>query len=229
MFKKVLCFSLFLLIFCIPTNALAANEVCFSLADANTEKNRLFETTLSTDSEVAAFVATLSFDENALEFKEAKTLWDTAEISVNSSEKGSVRLAYLCEGGTKGELIALTFKAKTQSTQITLSLEQVIDKNAADLSASVKKDTNITVLSKAAEDDKTKDTKADFTQGYNSDSVTKPTAQNANESIEVKAENEADISLVTGVILFALVMFAVAGAAFFLGKNTNKNKYGRKN
>ncbi len=224
MFKKILCFSLLLVFFCLPLNVLAANEVRFSLADVSTEKNRLFETTLSANSEVAAFVATLTFDENVLEFREAKALSDTAEISVNNSESGSVIIAYLCKEGTKGELIAFTFKAKDESTHIALSLEQVIDKSAADLSVSSQKSASVTVLSKITQKDKTKETKDDLSEADSLASDTNTTLQNSNESIEVKAEKGVDVNLVTSIICTAFVIFAVAGVAFVLGKKSGKNK-----
>ena len=133
MFKKSFCLMFVLIALSTPYFAFAENEASAFLSNVCCEKNRLFETYLSVNTEVCAFIAILEFDESKVEFREATALSEDTVISVNNSEKGKVTLAFLNKNGIKDEVLKLTFKAKADSTDITLNLEQVINRKGEDI------------------------------------------------------------------------------------------------
>ncbi|MBR3987947.1 MAG: hypothetical protein IKK10_01440 [Clostridia bacterium] len=225
MFKKLLCPLILLALLTLPLSVSAVSNVSFSLSDVSTEKNKLFETVLSADAEVSAFVAHLEFDENKTEFKGAKAISGSAEISVNSNEKGKVSLAYLAEDGTSGELVSFTFKSKTESTSISLSLEQVIDKNANELGVAGKKGANVTVNIKA-DCPKSNKTNEESNSTAHTDTGTASTGE---VYIDIPSKNSTDATLIICISVLFVMIFAVAAVAFFLGRNSAENKNSRKN
>lgn len=227
MYKRLLCAFVLLILFSAPVNASAENEVSFHLTDASCDKNRLFETTLCVSGEVAAFTAELNFDENAVEFREAKALTEDAELSVNSNEIGKIKIAYLCESGTAGELITFTFKSTDKSTDINLNVEQVIDSDSNDLSVTSLKGATITVEAKKPNNNNKSD-KADSTEGSESSSPSTHSFDSTKDSVaylEIPPENAVDTTLIFCIAGGTALMFAVAAVAFFLGKKASaKNK-----
>lgn len=206
-----------LLLLISPLSVFAVSEVSFSLTDVSTEKNRLFETTLCVSGEVAAFNATLTYDENSIEFREAKVLTEDAEISINSNEAGMVKIAYLCEDGATGELIKFTFKSADKSSSISLSAEQVIDCDLNDLSVTSLKGAEISVIS----DNKTESKHEAKTE------TTEVTTANASKSPavykELTAENGSDLNLIICIAGGSALVLAVALLGFFLGRSSAKN------
>ncbi len=234
MCKRLVCFLLgvVLLSFSVIT-ANAEEGVCFSLENTEVSQNEAFEITLSADSSVAVFLAHLEFDENAVEFKEAKALSSSAELSVNH-KSGKITLAYLMESGAKGELIVLSFKAKDKNASISLKLEQVIDSMGNEVFISSVKDAEITLTQKPAKTNSNQSiekppaipTKASIatTQDVPASSVGAtynyiylPAKDNRNSTLVTFAAGGFTITLGIGVI------------AFILGRGTNKTSEKDKN
>lgn len=210
MFKKLICIFTLAALLVLPARVSAESDLGFSLTDVTTEKNRLFETTLSTDTEVAAFVIKLNFSESTT-FKEAKALHEDAMLSVNC-EQGQVTVAYLCESGAKGELIEFTFKSSDRSSTIDLSAEQVIDKNAEDLSIFTK-GANVTVLSKVKpQNDKTQNEKPLPTFTYNK------------TNIDIEPKGTFDFTLALCFFSGGVLLSATAVVAFLLGKKSQNKQ-----
>lgn len=233
MCKKLLCVFILTAILCSPVNVLCANDVSFSLTDVTTEKNRLFETQLCVSDEVAAFTATLTFDENALQFRQAKALSDEAVISVNDTEEGKVKIAYLCENGATGELLSFTFKSSDKSSHIDLSAEQVIDTNANDLSPKSIKGAEISVSSishqdKSKTESENSKPQTNESQNYQTNLQDESSVANTTLYLDIPPKDGTDLSLILSIAGGAVVVFMVAAVAFFLGKNSDKNKNNRK-
>lgn len=115
----------------------------FSLSPVQTSKGRLFSVSLEckADKEIGSFIAEIEYNADAVEYKSAKVTDKSAELSVNSTQEGLVRLVYLCEEGadckSKTPLVQFTFKAlQTGEHKISLGVRQVIDHRGADVEAS---------------------------------------------------------------------------------------------
>ncbi len=225
MFKWFICFLFVFVTVCMPLSALAESEFSASLSDISCEKNRLFETALSVNTEVSAFVATLEFDQNKVEFKEANALSEFSEISVNSSDAGKVTLAFLNENGTKGEILSFTFKAKDANTFISLKLEQVINHNAEDITLTGVKGANVTITSKVP--DKSKSEKEDKAESQ--PQTTNSNGNKDNLNLTVPAKESPDTWFVVSVSLTAVLVVAIGAVGFILGKNSNSKNKNRKN
>lgn len=225
MFKKSFCLLFVLLAACTPFSAFAENEASAFLSSVTTEKNMLFETTLSVNAEVAAFVATLEFDESKVEFRGATPLSEASEISVNSSEKGKVTLAFLSEYGIKGEVIGFTFKAKSKSTFIALKLEQIIDKNGEDLELKKVSGANVTITAKSA----------DKAEAQNKPSPNSPeTTVSASKtkgtlSIMIPSDDDADYPALLSIFTGSALLIAAGVTGFILSRNSGSKKQNRKN
>lgn len=213
MYKYLLCTLALLMVFALPLNVSAAEEVTFSLTDVSCEKNRLFETTLCVSGKVAAFVAELTFDENAVAFRSASAVSDDAQLSVNSNESGKIKVAFLCKNGVNGEVINFTFKSTSESSHIDLSVEQVIDSSSNDLAVKSLTGAEITVGTKETI--------------VNTESTDQPTEAEStyvgSNHIEL-AQNDS-LNTSTLVIYIAggvVLLFGVAAAAFFIGRNSRR-------
>lgn len=226
MCKRLFCFLLIIIGALVPFSVLAADASAF-LSDAATEQNRLFETTLSVNTKVASFVAILEFDPSKLEFKSAKALADDSELSVNSDDKGQVKLAFLNENGTKGGVIAFTFKAGCENAYISLNLEQVIGKNAEDIVLTNVKGSSITVNTKLADSktntNQTKNEKANVTEPPTA-TTTLSTKQSEDINLNVPPKEGSDLWLIAGISAGALLIVAVGITGFFLGRKLNDKK-----
>lgn len=106
----------------------------FTLSDAEVKSGRLFSVSLCVNSKqkIAAFVGEITFDENTVEYREAKATDNNALLSVNSKEKNKITFVYLCEDGVecsgKTEIITFVFKAKMPcGSELSLSAKDVID------------------------------------------------------------------------------------------------------
>lgn len=225
MFKRLVCAFLLLVLLIAPTNVFAANEAGFSLTDVTTEKNRLFETALFVSGDVAAFTATLTFDESTINFRSAKAADENAVLSVNSTN-GKVKIAYLCETGATGELVTFTFKSSAQSAFISLSVGQVIDAKANDLSAQSLKGANVTVVSASKTEDKdaNKGETATATAATEATEVTKGPAVSA----ELPVKGGVDVTFILLFAVGAVLATMLILAAFFLGRRSAKNNNNRK-
>lgn len=222
MFKRLICTLSLLVLLILPISAFAAGEVSFSLTDVSTEQNRLFETTLCASGEVAAFTATLTYDETAIEYRSAKAVGTDASLSVNSNESGKVKIAYLCENGATGELVKFTFKSADKSSSISLTAEQVIDTKANDLSVTSLKGAEVSVIS----DNKT-DTKLE-TEAETTETAAANTSKSPAVYKELTAENGSDVNLILCVAGGVVLVLAVALLGFFLGRSSAKNNNNRK-
>ena len=136
-FCSVICTVLFLASF---VNAWAAG-CCFSLTDAQADKGRLFKVSLVCEGteKIAAFVADIEYDSQALSYRSVSVNNKNAEYSINAVEEGKLRLAYLCEDGVdcadKEPLLDFTFKAEQAGGfEITAHIEQTIDADGTDVS-----------------------------------------------------------------------------------------------
>lgn len=220
MYKRLLCAFALLILFSAPVNA-SAEEVSFSLSDVSCEKNRLFETTLCVSTEVAAFTATLTYDENEVEFRNAKAVSKTAELSVNSGESGKVKIAYLCESGAVGEAVTFTFKSADKSSKITLTAEQVIDSDSNDLAVTSLKGAEISVDSHKSSEPQTE-------SGETSAATESIPSKGSTNYMEIPPKTTFDIALVICIAGGTVLILAVAAVAFFLGRASAKNNNNRK-
>lgn len=220
MFKKSFCLLFVLLAACTPFSASAENEASAFLSSVTTEKNRLFETTLSVNAEVAAFVATLEFDESNLEFREVKALSENSEISVNNSDKGKVVIAFVNKYSTEGDILKVTFKAKAKTAFIDLNLQQVINKNAQDVKLTSIKGANVNITEKAV-------TKPEGSNEIAENNSTQASALNDSknkQTISIPATKTSISQKIIFVSLGIIVLVAVGFIGFILGRKTNSKK-----
>lgn len=227
MFKRLICTLILSVLLIFPLSVSALNEVSFYLTDVSCEQNRLFETTLCVSGEVAAFTATLTYDENDVTFKGAKAINSEAELSVNSTE-GLVKIAYLCENGASGELIMFTFKSTDKGSSVSLAAQQVIDCDLNDLTVTSLKGAEVSVASVNKTESEQK-TKAETTAKTENTEV--PTANSSKSTAaqkELPAKSGYDPTLTFCIAGGAVLVFAVAALSFFLGKNSAKNNNNRK-
>ncbi|MBQ2824840.1 MAG: hypothetical protein IJF19_01075 [Clostridia bacterium] len=226
MCKRLFCLLLGLMLLSFPVCASAEEGVCFYLEDTEVSQNEVFKITLSADSSVAVFLAHLEFDENALEFKEAKALSPSAELSVNY-KSGKITLAYLMESGAKDELIVLSFKAKNKNASISLKLEQVVDSMGNEVFISSVKDAEITLTQKPAKITSDKNTQKSPSASAKSSSdisETDPTAlASADESyFYLPAKNSRYTYLIISAVGGFTITLGIGVIAFILGRGTNK-------
>ncbi len=225
MFKKLLCFFLVFLSFYTCFSVCAEGEFSAFLSDVSCEKNRLFETTLSVNTQVSAFVAILEFDQNKVEFKEAKALSENSEISINTNDQGKVKLAFVNKFGTQDEVISFTLKAKAENTFIALTLEQVIDQNANDILLKNVKGADVAVIPKA---DNISESKKENPKQQKSEKETSATALNedkGSQNISVPAKENSNTRKIIFISSGAVLLLAVSAMGFILGRNSNnKNR-----
>ena len=228
MYKRILCLCLCLLFLSFSVITICASaDVCFSLDDVKASQNCDFETTLSANSSVAAFVAHLEFDENAIEFMDAKAVNSSAELSVNYQNDGKLSMAYLMKNGTKGELITLCFNLKDSNASINLTVEQVIDSMGNEISVPSVKGAEITLTQGFSESDTVentrKSTEALTKTVDNSPKDSQTTSASGNESyIFLPAKEGRDF---TPIMLMAggfTLTLGIGVIAFILGRGTNK-------
>ena len=217
--SAVLCFGF--------TAFAAANEAYFSLSDVSTDKSRIFETVLSADSEVAAFVAHLEFDEGALEFRNAAVLNASAEISVNYQQGGKVTLAYLAENGSTGELIDLSFRLKDAEAFISLSLEQVIGSDGKDIYVCSAKGASVSLSEETAEistNQKISKSTEALTEHQTdaTDSVSSTSEEAASDYIYLPATVSGNHLLILTAAGGFTIALGIGAIAFILGRGTNK-------
>ena len=228
MCKQIFCLCLSFLFLSFPFAVSATDkDVCFSLADTKTQENGLYEISLSSDSKIAAFVAHLEFDENAIEFMDAKAVNSSAELSVNYQNDGKLSMAYLMKNGTKGELITLCFNLKDSNASINLTVEQVIDSMGNEISVPSVKGAEITLTQGFSESDTVentrKSTEALTKTVDNSPKDSQTTSASGNESyIFLPAKEGRDF---TPIMLMAggfTLTLGIGVIAFILGRGTNK-------
>ena len=228
MYKRFFCLCLCLLFLSFSViSILASADVCFSLDDVKASQNCDFKTTLSANSSVAAFVAHLEFDENALEFKDAKPVNPSAELSGNYEGNGRLNLAYLMESGEKGELIALSFNLNDSNASINLTVEQVIDSMGNEISVPSVKGAAITLTQGFSDSDTMENTRKStdaLTKTVdNSPKDNQTTSASGNESyIFLPAKEGRDF---TPLMLMAggfTLTLGIGVIAFILGRGTNK-------
>ena len=221
MFKKSFCLLFVLIALSTPYSAFAENEASAFLSNVCCEKNRLFETYLSVNIEVCAFIAILEFDESKVEFREATALSEDTVISVNNSEKGKVTLAFLNKNGIKGEVLKLTFKAKANSTDITLNLEQVINRKGEDIVLSRVTGAMITSSSDIADKSIINKEKKDKPE-------TQPQTTGTDNkdilNLNISAKETAVTELFICIALMAVLILSVGITGLILGKNFNSNR-----
>lgn len=236
MFKKAFCIFACCVLLCVafnaPLNVFADSEVNFSLEDVSTEKNRIVKTRLWVSDEVASFVADVSFDENALEFREAKALSSEAVLSVNESTKGEIKIAFLCESDTSGYLLELSFKAQDTSTKLSLEVSQVINTAFEDLNASCK-GAEISVTAKQSQENSSQNEKdesesedAVSAEVDSSEITAAAESSEVPDSIKIPQKATKDLTLILCVVGGVVVIIAVAVLAFFIGrKSKESNKF----
>lgn len=225
MYKRILCFLCLLLLLCTPLWVSASNEAGFSLSDIETNKNRIFETTLSvTGCPLAAVTATLTYDSSVIEFREAKSLDSNALLSVNSQTDGTVKIAYLNENGTEGGLVVFRFKSHSTNTFIDLEINQAITADSDDISVSKAKGANVSI-NVTAKDTKPSDktvtainssseysTEATQTQATNTDTETK---------LVIRGEKNNSAKVIA-IAVGCLVLTAIVVLSFYLGRKSSK-------
>lgn len=222
MFKNIICFLIFVL-FCIPFSVCAESNASAFLTDVSAEKNKLFKTTLSVNSEVSAFVATLTFDENKVEFRSAEALSENSQISINNDENDKVIIAFLNKYGTQGEVLSFTFKATGADARIDLGIEQVIGVNAEDIMLSNVKGANVTIASDTAGKSESKNP-----EEQTKEAETSATALNKDKetlNLNIPAKENSDISKTVIISSGAVLLISVGATGFILGrKSDNKNR-----
>ncbi len=228
MFKKSICIFFIMLSFCTSFTVYADSNASASLSSVSTEKNRLFETSLSVNTKVAAFIASLEFDQSKVEFRSAKATSENSDISVNTNDEGKITLAFVNEYGTDGEIIKFTFKAKSDSTFIDLKLQQVIDKNAKDILLKSVTGADITVTAKTV--NKIESIKENATeQNLEQETSASALSESKNSlSINIPAKANTNTRKVIIIASSAMLLVAVGTMGFVLGRNSNsKNKDGK--
>ena len=227
MFKKILRFICVLILsVAFTVTVSASNEASFSLTDITTNKNRLFDTMLSANCEIAAFVAEITYNPEELRFDGAKALADNALLSVNSENYGNVKIAYLCESGTSGDLINLSFKSFTTDTTISLEASQVIDKDGNELTAVSAKGAFVEISgSEQNADSKTDKSHVKPEKATTSQAETSPLpTSDANEINLVSDRNDSNMKIVA-IVISAVAVLGIGVAGFYLGrKSSRKNK-----
>ena len=227
MFKKIFCFICVLILpLAFAATVSAANEACFSVSDITTNKNRLFDTNLSADSQVAAFVAEISYNKDELRFDGAKVLAEDAQLSVNSEANGFVKIAYLCESGASGDLIKLSFKSFTSDTEISFEVSQVIDKDGNDITAVSTKDAFVKISDSEKKADSKTDKSSEKDQKGSSSQIETSALENTdiNEINLASNKNVSNIKIVA-IVLSVVAVLGIGVAGFYLGrKSSRKNK-----
>lgn len=220
MFKPAVCFFFILLSLCTSVSVCAESEATASLTDVITDKNRLFKTCLSVNTEVAAFIAILEFDENKVQFREAEALSENTELSINNSEKGKVTLAFLNEQGTKGDIIKFTFKANSESSSISLTLQQVINHKSEDIELATVTGADVTVNSQKADQNGNNTKESDIS--ISSTEIITSESASAKDwlNLYIPAQNDS-FTQVFICVSVAVLILSVGATGFILGKKTN--------
>lgn len=142
--KRFFCFCILLFILVGFAESFYGITYSFSLPDADVKKGRLFDIELIciAEASVSAFIAEVTFDPTAIEYRKTKTLHEESQHSVNSTEEGKLTVVYLCENGVdcaeSEALLTLSFKAVSQgSFTVNLCVREAIDTNGFDLGAEV--------------------------------------------------------------------------------------------
>ncbi len=219
MFKRFFCFFLLLVVLCAPVSSFAQNATEASLSSVSTYNNRVFHTTLSVNSRVAAFVATLEFDQSKLSFRGAKAVSYSSLLSVNA-ESGKVTLAFLNENGIEGDVIDFTFKSNSENAYISLAMEQVIDINARVITLDATAGAEVTVTSKVSDKSSSEKPKTE--------KETPPATESKNYlSLGVSKTKSSENLIFTLAFWGFSALAAVGVTGFILGKNFNSKNKGR--
>lgn len=231
MCKQIFCLCLCLLFLSFSVISICASaDVCFSLDDVKVSQNCDFETTLSANSSVAAFVAHLEFDENALEFKDAKAVNSSAELSVNYQNDGKLSMAYLMKNGTKGELITLCFNLKDSNASINLRVEQVIDSMGNDVYVCSCEGADV-ALAEFTSAEKFSETTLPKNIGNTQQRHKSHTAltetffgitEPATDCISLPAIENGSFPLIVAALCGVFIALGIGVIAFILGRGTNK-------
>jgi len=228
MCKKVLSVLLLLCALCAPFGVSAENGADFSLSDAETKKNRIFETTLSAKgAPVAALTATLTYDSSAFAFREAKAKDKNALMSVNSRSEGVVSIAYASDSAIEGDLVVFKFKSLDSGGSISLNITQALTSDSATITplgitgadithSNTVKNTRPPADTTAQKEENSKPNTAKESEAV-SDTRNKTTALQMD--VGRKDHNTTLIICVAGG---SAALILVAGLAFYLGRKSSK-------
>ncbi|MBQ9742181.1 MAG: hypothetical protein IJV88_00710 [Ruminococcus sp.] len=138
----------------------SADGVEFVLSDVYTLRGRLFETELTAqeDFSVSAFVARLEYDPELIEYRNVSVYDDGANFSVSTLSPGVISVAVVYDepsgcSATSG-IMSVGFKAlAAETSQILLTVEDVLDPQGQDAEAPVCTGATVSVTCSAAGSD----------------------------------------------------------------------------
>lgn len=204
-----------------------AFECSFEFSDANASAGRNFDTTLriKSDAKIASFIGEISFDDTEVEYKEAKTKYSEASVSVNSNEKGKITFVFLCEDGVAccddTDVLEFTFKAKNAGeSEISLAFRDVIDCYGNDVSAGLSEGASVRITGSV----KATDTEGADSSAYGSVNQ----APYGSNSTDVKG-NSVNIYLAGSAFAAAVVALIVTAYVFYKLGVRKKEKEGVEN
>lgn len=212
-YYKILCVILMYVLIqavCLPISARAAeSSASFFASDADVAPGRCFDVSLNccASVKVTAFIATVSFDGDSIEYRSIKAVDPNAQISVNDSAKGEIVFVYFCEHGTdcsKGtELVEITFKALKEGEQpLYFGISEAISDKAEYITLSSVRNSVVNVT-------KTSTAKSDSSINVQQETdVSEYTEQK--QAVTVVKENRSDIAVLVMLLMSLLVVLCIA-------------------
>ena len=215
----ILCFSL-LICGCITFVAQGAE---FYFEDIEAKRGRLFDITLCAQkcSDVAAFVADITYDADVMEYRDYTLCDDNMQAQVNSSEEGLLRVVFLCENGvdcSKGaSLIDFEFKAvKGGECSVNAAITDRVNSDCEDMDAVVKSGlVTVSASSQNAADDSVSVLET------SEETEALQTEENENGSSKILP---AESSVVSSIIIVVLCILAVLGCIAYKVIEQRKKK-----
>lgn len=189
----------------------------FSMPDVETPKGRLFEISIDccASGRVSAFVAEIAFDEDYIEYRDAKAADENAQISVNSSKSGKITIVYFCEEGTEcsqsRELVKITFKAKEKGvTMLSFEVSQAITEEPCPIAVSGKKNAQVNITKSESSKSAVSGEKEQNTVSEESSSRAQGVTIIEGSSFDVKTIVMLSLSFVTALCIAVIITYKVA-------------------
>lgn len=208
----------------------------FFLEAVSVGSNRLFEITLCADNieDVASFIVHISYDKSLIEYRETRAEINDAIFSVNSESDSEITAVFLKTDSVscrdKTELMTFKFKSlKSGEGELSLDIEDAIDKNGTDISGLSVYSADVSVSSSgrvslkstkrgdglSADNTNSSDTQSDISIGTEDEALTHLTVKGRDHNTE----------LIILLAVFGILVLAVAViCAYKLGKRNGHKK-----
>lgn len=217
-----------LVVFAVSSVNFFAATVQFSLLDAQTKENRVFDVTLNASDckGVSAFVCELEYDPTVFEYKSASSALPNAAIEVNSQSEGKLTAVFLCEDSVSAEdessLVNFSFKAlKAGEHNINLSVYDCINGELEDLD-SVCTSCLVSVAKIPVKDSSASDNGDSDKDNFNTESFSESLTDEV-ESGYTKVNEDGGNRFVYFAVLSVLCLLAIVGyICYKLGANKRK-------